>query len=144
MEPFTINHDVRVGPRSQKPRYKSINVRLSSAEHNRTTAIAYQQGKSVSDMMRHYLNICLDLYEKEFGPVSYKGSPEVKPKVETLADVLTLTIEADETRTKDGWSEAQRIAALKKQSESSDKVVAQAALDVYAMRKAEKATGLQT
>ena len=142
METFKIDHDVRAGAHGpKKPRYKGINVRLNNVEHNRATAIAYEQGKSVSDMVRHYLQICLDAYEKEFGSVSYKGSPETKttnPKIETLADAFTLTIKADEKRIKDGWSEIQRIKVLRDQSKSFDKVVAQAAIDLFELRRNEK------
>ena len=143
METSKIDHDIRTGGSRgpKKPRYKNINIRLNNVEHNRVMAIAYEQGKSVSDMARHYLHICLDAYEKEFGSVAYKGSPD-NHKIKTVAEVTAETIKADNQKIKDGWTEAERIVALKVQVRSPDKVISQAAKDVFDLRRAEKAANI--
>ena len=148
MGTFEIDHDIRPVQGNPKPRSKTVNIRFNNAEHKRVFATAYKQGKTVSEMIRHYIVICLDAFDTEFGEVNIEDKKSsVKPKQivsdkekpTTIEECIVSTLELDESRKSLGWDEKHRIIALNVQSQSSDVAMAQAAVIVFQQRKSEKA-----
>ena len=149
VETSKIDHDFRADGQVRKPRSKTVNIRFNNTEHKRIFATAYKQGKTVSEMIRYYVMQCLDSFEEEFGKVSWEGKKESntiklrqvnpKDKPATIEECIALTLQLDEDRIKQGWSEGHRINSLKLQSDSADPAMAHAAVIVYQQRKAEKA-----